>query len=203
MTTYAPKKLPDPGAVALLGSMLLLDVRESDGRVVRHEWDNGTGPGLLWSPSARAIFIFTKVAYQDWVDLMPNGGPVLREHCLDMKESEALLKRRGIRMGKEEGRKVRNAAKLFRQWSARPATRLAQRVVPDYPLSLEGGGVKIDYRSDKWNGRNGRRVDYTHAMSSSGADKVSYAGRLSRMQAPTAFFIKGPRLTVTERGIIY
>lgn len=200
-TTCTPRKLPDPGAVALLGTMLLLDVEEPDGRVVRHEWDMHGGPGCLWSPSAQAIYIFPQIQFTEWKTLQRNpGAPLLRQQCLDMKETHQLLRSHGIKL---DEKKVTDAAKLYRRFTARPATDFTQKMVDDPKLKFQGSGVTLDYRSDKWNGRNGKRVNYTHALSSTGSDKVSTSGDGTRSRPPYVIFIKGPRLTVTERGIIY
>ncbi len=200
-TTCTPRKLPDPGVVALLGTMLLLDVKEADGRVVRHEWDMHGGPGVLWSPSVKGFYIFTQIRYTYWKTLQHNpNAPLLRQQCLDMKESYALLRKHGIHLPEEQ---MMEAAKLYRRFNARPATEFTQADVDDPKLKLQGSGVKLDYRSDKWNGRKGKRVNYTHDLSSTGSDKVSTSGDGTRSRAPYVIFVKGPRLTVTERGIIY
>ena len=179
---------------------MLLDVHEVSGRVVRHEWDQDTGPGLLWSVTSKALYFFPGMTFYDWKDLTPrNGGPLLREHQLDMKECVEKLRTRGTKLHPDTQR----AARLFRQFHARPPTAFTSREVNPMPLRLAGAGTKIDYRSDKWNGRNGRRVNYTHAMTQSLTDKVSVAGRGTRTRPPKAFFIKGPALTVNERGIIW
>lgn len=198
--TCTPRKLPDPGAVALLGTMLLLDVKEPDGRVVRHEWDWQGGPGCLWSPVAKGFYIFPAVKYTDWKSIQRRGAPLLREQRLDMKETYALLRTHGIHLPEKN---ATAAAKLFAKWAARPATRFTQTEVDDPKLKFQGNGVTLDYRSDKWNGRDGKRVNYTHALSSTGSDKVSASGDGTRSRAPYVIFVKGPRLTVTERGIIY
>ena len=200
-TTCTPRKLPDPGTVALLGTMLLLEAEQPDGSVVRHEWDWAGGPGVLWSPSVKGFYIFPSIKYIDWKTLQRNpNAPLLRQQCLDMKESFALLRKHGIDLPQKQ---TMDAAKLFRRWSARPATDFMQTDVDDPRLKLQGSGIKLDYRSDKWNGRNGKRVNYTHALSSTGSDKVSTSGDGTRKRAPYVIFVKGPRLTVTERGIIY
>lgn len=198
--TCTPRKLPDPGAVVLLGTMLLLDVEEFDGRVVRHEWDMMGGPGVVWSPTAKGFYIFPAVRYTDWKTIQRKGQPLLREQRLDMKETYALLRSHGIHLPEKD---MTEAAKLFARWAARPATRFTQTDVDDPKLKLQGNGTKLDYRSDKWNGRNGKRVNYTHPLSSTGSDKVSTSGDGKWTRPPYVIFVKGPRLTVTERGIIY
>ena len=71
--------------------------------------------------------------------------------------------------------------------------------LPQQPVSER----RLDYRSDKWNGRNGKKINYTHDLSSTDSDKVSTTGDGTKTRPPTCIFVKGPRLTVTERGIIY
>lgn len=198
--TCTPRKLPNPGAVALLGTMLLLDVEVPDGRTIRHEWDWHDGPGVLWSPTVRGFYIFPKIKYLEWKAIQRPGSPVLREQRLDMKETYRLLRAHGIHLPEKE---TMEAAKMVTKFHARPATRFAQTIVHDPKLKYQGNGVVLDYRSDKWNGRGGKRVNYTHDLSSTGSDKVSTSDDGTRTRPPYVIFVKGPRLTVNERGIIY
>lgn len=200
----APRKLPDPGSVALLGTVLELLVREKDGRVVQHSWmppeglpqhDRSVpGPNLFWSPRNKALIFFPTVERLSWKELNLGDG-IRREGRLDMREAREVFARHGIELPSD----VQEAAKLFTDWAARPATRVAQKDVDEYPLKLSGEGVNIIYRSDKWNGRDGKRVNYTHPFSKSGAVKVSCAAG----HPPKAFYIKGGRMTVNARGIVY
>jgi len=167
----APRKLPDPGSVALLGTVLELLVREKDGTEVLHSWRDATGPGLLWSPSNKALMFFPHL------------------------EAKETLARRGVELPKG----TQEAAKLFTQWAARPSTRFTQVDIEAYPLRKLGEAVHIIYRSDKWNGRDGQTVDYIHHFSKSGTVKVSAAAG----DPPKAFYIKGGRMTVNARGIVY
>ena len=195
-----PRVLPDPGAVALLGTVLEFVVRERDGRKVRHSWDAHESPGLLWSPSQKALVFFPGKTYRHWKEV-GRIGDVRRNERLDMREIKAMLKKMGVRNPKQ----VQEAGKLFTDWAARPATRFAQFDTPDDPgsdkltLKLAGSAFSIVYRSDKWNGRDGKRVDYIHHFAKTGSVKVSVANG----HPPKAFFVKGGRLTVTDRGIIY
>ena len=190
-----PRKLPDPKAMALLGTVLRLTVRESDGREVMHSWERGSGPGLLWSPTLRALLFFPGLRLTDWHEI--GRGPVERERRLDMKEALRLLEAEGFELPNPESTQA--AAKLFTEWAARPSTRFVQTTIKPYPLQCDGEGVDIVYRSDKWNGRDGEEVDYIHHFSKSGTVKVSTAPG----HPPQAFFVKGGRLTVNARGIIY
>jgi len=190
----APRKLPDPGSVALLGTVLELLVREKDGTEVLHSWRDATGPGLLWSPSNKALMFFPHLRLSDWKEVGGAGG-VLREERLDMREAKETLARRGVELPKG----TQEAAKLFTQWAARPSTRFTQVDIEAYPLRKLGEAVHIIYRSDKWNGRDGQTVDYIHHFSKSGTVKVSAAAG----DPPKAFYIKGGRMTVNARGIVY
>jgi len=191
--------LPDPGAVALLGTVQNLVVREADGIKVQHAWDDDA-PGLLWSPTQKALIFFPSKTYRHWKEV-GRIGDIRREDRLDMREMRVELKRIGVKSPSQ----VQAAGKLFTKWAARPATRFSQFQTPDDPgsnklkLKLSGSAFSIVYLSDKWNGRDGKRVSYVHHFAKTGTVKVSIAnGRV-----PKAFFIKGGRLTVTERGIIY
>lgn len=200
-TTMTPRVLPDPGSVALLGSVLHIDVEQPvHDRVVRHEWDEGTGPGLLWSPKARAFYVFPALRYGQWKQIVPSrGGRMLRSQRLDMREIYEWMCKQGRCLPPD----MLAASKLFTRWALRPPTDFQHVVVGAYQLRLQGSGVMLDYRSDKWNGTNGRRTNYTHDLSSTGADKVSTTGDGTWTKPPTCIFIKGPRLTVNERGVIY
>ena len=195
-----PRVLPDPGAVALLGTVLELVVREPDGRKVRHSWDASDAPGLLWSPSQKALLVFPGKTLRHWKEVGRHGD-VRRNERIDMREMAGTLKKMGV----TNARQVQTAGKLFTQWAARPSTRFAQFDTPDDPgsdklkLKLAGSAFSILYRSDKWNGRDGKCVDYIHHFAKTGTVKVSVANG----RQPKAFFIKGGRLTVNDRGIIY
>lgn len=198
--TMTPRILPNPGSVAMLGTMLHLDVKEANGRVVRHEWDPGTGPPLLWSPTAKAFYIFPKMRLSSWRRIVPvRKGPMLREQRLDMKE----LYHRMCAQGQCLPPDMLGASKLFTRWALRPPTDFTHKTVDEHKLVLQGCGTMLDYRSDKWNGRNGKKINYTHDLSSTDSDKVSTTGDGTMKRPPTCIFVKGPRLTVTERGIIY
>lgn len=183
-TSTTPKKLPDPGAVALLGDVLELQVKGRDGQTRLHSWEPGSAPGLLWSPSLRALLFFPKKRLGPF----RRESGVERNARLDMREG---VKRLGLPKTTTE------AGRLFAKWAARPATGYAQVQIEPYPLKPAGSGVHIVYRSDKWN--PGRTQDYIHHFSKAGTVKVSEAAG----SPPKAFFINGGRLTVNERGIIY
>ncbi len=197
---YTPRKLPDPGSMIHLGKLLELSVREPDGTVVKHSWwDPATrradadSPDLMWSKPAKALMTFPGRRF-DFVDVGDLEGPVSREARLDMKEGVRALAERGIDLPPD----VIDAARLYAKYAARPAGSFAQAEIQPYKLQAQGAAVTIYYRSDKWNGRNGREVDYYHDFTKSGSDKVSLASG----RPPRCLFIKGPSLTVTERGII-
>jgi len=173
-------RLPDPKAVALLGTALLLRVR-TPSKTVEYTFD---GDGLLWSPFSRGLYIFPGMRFSDWKELA--SGTVTRDRRLDMQETYRAL---GL------DAKMLPAARLFAAWAARPSTRYTSRSIERYPLQRCGAGVTIDYRSDKWNGRGGEAVNYTHALSSTGSDTVYVHEKV--------IFVKGPRLTVNDRGIVY
>jgi hypothetical protein len=200
LTTCTPRKLPNPRAVALLGTMLCLDVESPTGKLVRHEWDWWDGPGVLWSPAVKGFFIFPRIKFAAWKAIQKPGAPMLREQRLDMKETYKILRANGVRLHEKE---TMDAAKIVTRFMARPATRFTQKTVDSPSLKYQGNGVKLDYRSDKWNGRGGKRVNYTHDLSSTGSDKVSTSGDGTSTRPPYVIFVKGPRLTVNERGIIY
>lgn len=154
----------------------------------------GHAPGLLWSPSLKALLVFPGMSVDAWREVGVSGN-VLRENRLDMPETRARLAAKGIELpaGTQE------AAKLFTEWAARPSTRFAEVEIEEYPLRKEGEADHIIYKSDKWNGRDGKVTRYIHHFSGSGSVKVSSAAG----SPPACFFIKGGRMTVNSRGIIY
>ena len=195
-----PRVLPDPGAVALLGTVLELVVREPDGRKVRHSWDASDAPGLLWSPSQKALLVFPGKTLRHWKEVGRHGD-VRRNERIDMREMAGTLKKMGV----TNARQVQTAGKLFTQWAARPSTRFAQFDTPDDPgsdklkLKLAGSAFSIVYRSEKWNGRNGQPEDYQHHFAKSGSVGL-YSDSITK---PQGVKICGGRLTVNDRGIIY
>lgn len=88
------------------------------------------------------------------------------------------------------------AAKLFERFTARAASQTQELEVPAPKLKKLGPAKHIVYRSDKWN--PGRDIDYIHDF---GRDVDLWAGPSER--DPQIFMVKGGRLTVTERGIVY
>lgn len=52
------RTMPDPGDVALLGTLLELQHDAHDGQAHRHSWTLRTAPRLFWSPSRSALYAF-------------------------------------------------------------------------------------------------------------------------------------------------
>lgn len=88
------------------------------------------------------------------------------------------------------------AAKLFERFTARPAAQTQEIEVPAPKLKKLGKAKHIVYRSDKWN--PGKDIDYIHDF---GRDVEIWVGPSEN--DPEIFMVKGGRLTVTERGIVY
>ena len=85
------------------------------------------------------------------------------------------------------------AARVFESWAQRDAVQTATISVPAAKLKKLGRAVSIIYTSDKWGARGGRTTQYIHEFSQS---VKAYGGG-------SVFAVRGGRLTVTERGIVY
>jgi hypothetical protein len=88
------------------------------------------------------------------------------------------------------------AAKLFERFASRDARQTQEIEIPAPKMQLLGSAKHIVYRSDKWN--PGKDIDYIHDY---GRDVEMWVGPNTR--SPEIFMMKGGRLTVTERGIVY
>lgn len=182
---------PEPGMV--FGSEGRYGARDSLALYPGERY-GGRPPGLLWSPSLKALLFFPGMSFSDWREV-GLGGDVLRENRLDMPEARSRLAEQGVDLPKG----TREAAKLFTEWAARPSTRFTQAEIEEYPLYKDGDADHIIYISDKWNGRDGKVTRYIHSFSGTGSVKVSVA----EGNPPSCFFIKGGRMTVNARGIVY
>ncbi len=194
--------MPEPAAFALLGEVWRLSFRlpESEGSgLVRYHFGGDTRYScdakpefknakvvklrhkpalLLWAPELKALYIFPgfnvpKSAFKPGI---PDA------HSKRSKE----------------------AAKVFNQYDhgAKASRDENTCAVPDYPeplVRLVGSAYDVVYRSEKWNGKDGAREDYQHHFSKSGA--VKYA--CDSTTNPKGVLIRGGRLTVNDRGIIY
>ena len=130
-----PSKLPDPGDLALLGTVLEIQVeRDSDGEIEEHRF-RGNGPNLYWSPKLKAILMFP-AKHVRWVGHL---GP-----------DPDLFKAAGSE----------KSAKLFRRWAARDPVQVGTITVGDYGMKPYGRAKHIVYRSDKWH--PGDTEDYIH-----------------------------------------
>jgi hypothetical protein len=176
-------RLPDPGTLAQLGTLQELQIiRDRDGQEEVHGFGgrfSGDGPPLFWSPKLRTLLVLPRRKPKVWKDLKP----------LSKKEADALFKAVGAQA----------AVKLFRRWSMHEPSALSNVKVQDYLLRPTGSMVHIVYRSDKFS-PNRTLEDYIHKMPKS--DRIAIAGRTVH-GVPQAIAIWGPRLTVTERGIVY
>ena len=131
-------RLKDPGDVALLGTVLEIQVeRDEDGQGVLHKFAGNVTPNLYWSPSLRSLLVFPE-KHVRWVGHL---GP-----------DQELFKSAG----------AEKSAKLFRRWAARDPVQIGKLQVSDYKLKPYGRAVHIVYRSDKWH--PGRTEDYIHTL---------------------------------------
>lgn len=197
---FKPRKraftMPDPGALAHLGSLVEMLVRRPDGTEELHEWADGK-LDWFWSPSQRAL-IGKPTRERAYVDMeqRPGGASGFRDAHLDQPEPY----RRGAARPKAGERQTREAAALFRRWAARPATRYCDEEWPAYTLKPYASLIHHKYRSDKWNGRGGEETLYIHHAPKTGSNQVSIA---EGPDGPALIWVQGPALTVTERGIIW
>lgn len=84
------------------------------------------------------------------------------------------------------------AAKTFKRWAQREAQTTAMIKVPAVRLKMEGRAIQIVYHSDKW----GERANYEHDFSN--PVRAYRNGRKGKV-----FAVRGGKLTVTERGLVY
>jgi hypothetical protein len=177
----APSRLPDPGTLTQLGTLQELRViRDKDGEHEIHRFggpSNRDGPPLFWSPKLRMLLVFPPKRPTKWKEL----GPLSREQA-----DEILTVNDGM-----------PAAKLFRRWSMHEPVAISKIKIRDYRLRPTGSMKHLVYRSDKF---SPTRVteDFIHEMPKT--DRIAVAGAGS---VPDAIAIWGPRLTVTERGLVY
>lgn len=85
------------------------------------------------------------------------------------------------------------AARSFERWAARDAVQTGTITVPAGPLKRLGRAVSIIYISDKWDTRGKAGKRYIHEFTS----------RPGAYNHRAVFAVRGGRLTVTERGIVY
>jgi hypothetical protein len=199
-----PSKLPDPGALALLGTVLEIEVeRDSDGAVVQHKWKRRGAPGLLWSPSLKAILIFPGNRELGW-DPGSFKQRVGRFGVKTLRRSSAKSflkrKRESLRSGADPDdamwsalRGESAAMKLFRRWAMRPSTGRKDVSIRPYTMRPYGRAKHVVYWSDKW----GDDAEYVHKFS----PNVRMA--MASGNPPKAIALAGGRLTVTERGLVY
>lgn len=146
-----------------------------------HRFGGGSdsdGPPLFWSTKLRTLLVFPPKRPARWKNV--DG--------LSRAEADALFKTYG----------ARDAAKLLRRWSMNEPVGLSKMKLRDYKLRPKGSMRHVVYRSSKFS-PNGELEDFVHAMPKS--DRIAVAGRGRGM--PEAIAIWGPRLTVTERGLVY
>jgi hypothetical protein len=94
-----------------------------------------------------------------------------------------------------DGRSFGAGAATFRAWHQRnPDAMLEYTGLPDSMGTKLGRAVRVDYRSDKWGGRN---IEYTHDFYE-GAPPLVYADRADR---PRGFCLVGGDMKITRHGI--
>lgn len=91
------------------------------------------------------------------------------------------------------------AARLYERFTGRAPIQTGVLKVPSTPLQLYGRPVSLIYRSDKWGPRNQRIVRYEHEFS----DRVRVFVASGRGRKGPVFALRGGRLTLTERGIVF
>lgn len=85
------------------------------------------------------------------------------------------------------------AARVFGAWAQREATSTSTLKIPACKLKLQGRAVYIVYKSDKWGPKGGKTKNYQHDFGPS--VKTYHCG--------SVWAVRGGRLTVTERGIVF
>lgn len=90
------------------------------------------------------------------------------------------------------------AAKIRSDFQGEPADRARSVSMPAGKLYKVGRALRVVYESDKFNGGgDGRRALYEHDFA---ASDVMWT---QRKKGPALIAVTGPRLTVTDRGIVY
>jgi hypothetical protein len=96
---------------------------------------------------------------------------------------------------KADGRSFGAGAATFRAWHQRnPDAVIEYTGLPDAMGAKLGRAVRVDYRSDKWGGRN---IEYTHDFYE-GRPPLVYADRADR---PRGFCLVGGDMRITKHGI--
>lgn len=174
-------RLPDPGDLARLGSVREIRVRrDRDGEDEIHRFGDEfeEGPPLYWSPKLRVLLVFPRLRSRRIADLTR----------LNPARAERLFRQAG----------TDRAAKLFRRWSIHEPTELARIHPRDYPLRSHGRALRIVYASPKFS-RVKETEGYYHPFHRE--DRIAVCPG-SAGGPPQAIAIWGPKLTVTERGIV-
>lgn len=91
------------------------------------------------------------------------------------------------------------AARIYERFTGRSPIQTGILRVPSTPLRAYGRPVSLIYRSDKWGPRNQRIVRYEHEFS----DRVRVFVAPGRGRKGPVFALRGGRLTLTERGIVF
>jgi hypothetical protein len=172
-----PARLPNPGGLARLGTLQQLRVQFPNGNEELHRFgdDYEAGPDLYWSPSLRALLVF------------PTTRPTkVRDFPHGMSEVEAR------RVLPDD---LQPAVRLFRQWSIHDPSEIKRVVSHDWPLRVKGRPKHVVYRSSKFNLQR-KLEDFLHPMPAD--DRVWFGPG----KPPKVIAVSGPRLTVTEDGIV-
>ena len=134
----SPKKMPDPGPCAWLGSMVEWGWVMKSGESSRKIDDKGNA---LWEPSSEWMFLWS-----------PKYKAVV-----------AIKRPRNMYRLAEVSR-YGGAAKMFERFTSRPAENTFEVNVPDVKLQKLGAkAAHIVYRSDKWSPTR-KKSDYIHPL---------------------------------------
>lgn len=92
----------------------------------------------------------------------------------------------------------RGGADTYQRWHARDPDTVQMLDVPESAGTKVGRAVRLDYSSDKWNGR-GKTIEYTHSFMGEGMrPPLAYVRNAGN---PKAFVLVGGDMTITEDGI--
>lgn len=179
-----PSRLPDPGTLTELGHLQEYRIeRDADGEEEIHRFGGDTrlGPKVYWSTKLRMLLTFPHVRARKYRDY-PDG----------MSAAEARRYFQDIELDPK-------AVKLFRKWSIHEPTGVEKLKLSDYLLRPYGRVVHGLYASDKFNPRREmERFIHPHPKAGKHEDRIAFGVG----NPPKVLAVWGPKLTVTERGIV-
>lgn len=177
-----PKRMPDPGPCAWLGSIVEWGWVPKRGEQIKLLDDKGNA---LWAPDSEWMFLWS-----------PKYKAVVSIRRPKNMYRLAKVSRYG------------GAAKMFEVFAARPAENTFEIEVPNIPIHEVGcRAAHIVYRSDKWSPQR-LESDYIHDFKRTCNAKACRSKNVKlycgpSIEHPEVFICFGGKLTLTERGLVF